>query len=135
MANIAKLKVLLASPHPVSEEWAVDAAAAAAQGNLVDMEENINSLSGNDLFTSTDDGEFVGLSDAKRSDWISWCSTDRDPFHDANVKFVDFIFGPNSATKAALADIRKRDVSLFQKEGQGTVLATHIEHARAYHDS
>ena len=56
MADIAKLKTLLASPHPVSGAWADSDAAAAAQGNVVDMEENIDSLSGDQLFTATDAG-------------------------------------------------------------------------------
>ena len=132
MADIAKLKTLLASPHPVSGAWAADDAAAAAQGNEVDMEENINSLTGNQLFTATDIGEFGALTDAKRSDWISWCNTDRDPWNAINVLFVDFIFGgPTSATKTALALLRKRDVSFFAKEGLGFIYPGHIENARA----
>ncbi len=133
MADIAKLKVLLASPHPKAGAWAVDDVAAAAQGNVVDMEEDINSLSGNQLFTATNTAEFLGLIDTKQLLWVSWCNSDRDPHNAANVSFVDFIFGDNSATKTALALLRKRDVSLFQLEGQGDVVATHITHARAYH--
>lgn len=135
MADIAKLKILLASPHPASAAWAEDDAAAAAQGHVVDLTENISSLSGNDLFTSTNSTEFEVLSDADQQKWISWCNTDRDPFNSVNIAFVDFIFGPDSATKTVLAALRVRAVSLWQKEGQGNVVATHIEHARAYHDS
>lgn len=128
--DIAKLKTLLASPHPVSGAWQADDAAAAAQGNVVDCEENITSLSGNQLFTATNGTEFAALTDAKRSNWISWCNTDRDPWNEVNVAFVDFIFGDNSATKTALAALRKRAVSLFQKNGLGFVYPGHIENAR-----
>ena len=142
MADIPKLKTLLASPHPVSGAWHADNSAAAAQGNEVDMEEDINSLSGDQLFTATDSGEFAGLTDVKRQLWVSWCNSDRDPHNATNVAFVNFIFGPRSAyqqpdysllyskTIAALALLRKRAVSLFQKEGVGLVRAGHIQNAR-----
>ena len=130
MADIAKLKTLLALPHPVSDAWEADNAAAAAQGNEVDMEENINSLSGNQLFTATDAGEFVGLSDAKKQLWVSWCNVDRDPYNAANVAFVNFIFEGGTKTIIALALLRKRPVSLFAKEGVGRVRTGEIAEAR-----
>ena len=130
MADIAKLKTLLASPHPVSDAWAVDDAAAAAQGNEPDMEENVDSLSGNQLFTSTDPGEFAALTDAKKQMWVSWCNVDRDPHNAANVAFVNFIFGGGSKTIAALALLRKRPVSLFVKKGLGFLYTGDIENAR-----
>ena len=130
MADIAKLKGLLASPHPVSGAWAEDDAAAAAQGNEVDMEENIDSLSGDQLFTATDATEFAALTDTKKLLWVSWCNGDRDPHNAANVAFVTFIFGGSSNTLAALAELRKHPVSLFQKEGVGLVQPGHIQNAR-----
>jgi len=133
MADIAKLKTLLATPHPVSNAWAADAEAAAAQGNTVDMEENINSLSGDQLFTSTDATEFAALTDVKKQLWVGWCNSDRDPHNAANVAFVTFIFGGGSATIAALALLRKRAVSLFAKEGLGNVTTANVKEARAYH--
>jgi len=131
MADIAKLKTLLALPHPVSDAWAVDDAAAAAQGNEPDMEENVDSLSGNQLFTSTDPGEFAALTDVKKQLWVSWCNSDRDPHNAANVAFVNFIFEGGTKTIAALALLRKRPVSLFAKEGVGSVAEGHIQQARA----
>ena len=128
--DIAKLKTLLASPHPVSGAWAASDEEAAAQGNVVDMEENINSLSGDQLFTATDSTEFAALTNVKKQLWVSWCNSDRDPFNVANVAFVNYIFGGGSDTIAALALLRKRAVSIFQKEGLGAVQTGHVWEAR-----
>lgn len=131
MADIAKLKILLASPHPVSGAWEVLHVDAAAQGHVVDMEEDIDSLSGNDLFVSTDSTEFAALTDVKKQLWVSWCNDDRNPHNAVNVAFVDFIFGGGSATKTNLAALRVRAVSLWQKEGVGNVRTGTIMEARA----
>ena len=128
--DIAKLKTLLASPHPISGAWAAGDEAAAVQGNTVDMEEDINSLLGDQIFTSTDATEFAALTDVKKQLWVSWCNTDRDPFNAANVAFVNFIFGPGSDTIAALALLRKRAVSLFEKENIGKPALSDIAKAR-----
>jgi len=59
--------------------------------------------------------------------------TDRDPHNAANVAFVNFIFGGGSDTITALALLRKRAVSLFQKESVGIIFPSHVTNARAYH--
>ena len=131
MADIAKLKTLLASPHPKTGAWADSDEDAAAQGNEVDMKENIESLSGDQLFTATDATEFAALTDVKKQLWVSWCNSDRDPHNAANVAFVNYIFGAGSNTIGSLAVLRMRDVSLFQKEGLGLVRVGDVQKARA----
>jgi len=131
MADIAKLTTLLASPHPISGAWNADSALALAQGKTVDMTQNKSSLSGNDLFTSTDATEFAALTDVKKQMWVSWCNSDRDPFNAQNVAFVNYIFGGGSDTLTALGVLRLQAVSLFAKEGVGKISTSDITKARA----
>jgi len=131
MADIAKLKTLLASDHPVSGAWDADDALAAAQGNVVDMTRVRPSLSGDAVFAATDETEFGNLSAHKQIIWLALCGRDSiDPSGASNVALVNWVFGAASATLTALAAARTEAVSLFTKEGLGTVAPGHIENAR-----
>ncbi len=110
-------------------------AQVAADGHQVYCTLPKESLSGNDMFSATDPTEWAGLDSDKRQLWVSWCSTDRDPFNAANVAFVQYIFGDDSATVNNLQALRIRAVSRWTELRLGDVYETHVTHARSYHDS
>ena len=88
------------------------------------------SLSGDEMFTATDEIEFAGLTDQKRDLWVSWCNAGRDPFNAANVSFVQFIFGGGSATVTNLAATRVDQISRGVEIGFGVVKLTDVSRAR-----
>lgn len=98
--------------------------------NTKDRDQNRDSLTGNEMFTSTDATEFAALSDAKKDLWVSWCNADRDPFNSSNIAFVDFIFGGGSATAGTLASIRIDQISRGQEIGFGDVKERDVARAR-----
>jgi len=97
---------------------------------------NKTSLSGDEAFTATDTAEFAALNTSqlqhKLSLWVAFTSKDAiDPFNAANIAFVDFVFGPSSATKTALAALRSEAIPRWQEIGIGEAPnAGHIAHAR-----
>ena len=129
--NLVDLAAELVAGHPDTGPYDADATVAATQGNLANRTRNKTSLSGNELFTSTDGGEFAALSDAKRQMWVSWCNTDRDPTDASNITFVNYIFGVSSTTLANLAAIRIELISRFVEQGLGKPTAGDIQRARA----
>ena len=131
MADIAKLKTLLATPHPVSGAWSEDDAEAAAQFNAEDISHIKDSLSGEQIFAVTVTAEFAALTEHKQLMWMSFCARDSiDPEGSANVALVQWVFGAGSATLAALAVARTELISLATQEGLGTVYTGHIQQAR-----
>jgi len=132
MTDIAKLKTLLATPHPVSGAWSEDDAEAADQFNAEDIPHVKDSLSGEEIFAVTDATEFAGLTEHKRQMWMSFCGRDSiDPEGPANVALVQWVFGAGSDTIAALAAARTELISLATQEGLGTIYTGHIQQARA----
>jgi hypothetical protein len=130
MKNIVALSAELIAGHPDTGAYDADAVIAAGQLNVVNRIKLKTSLSGNDLFTSTDETEFSELTDSKKQMWISWCSVDRDPMNSANIAFVNFIFESGSQTMANLNAIRTEDVSRAVELGLGFVSPGNIENAR-----
>lgn len=129
--DITALKAELLGGHPDTGVYDADSVVAASQLNAVNRTRNKTSLSGNELFTSTDSTEFAALTDTERQMWVSWCNTDRDPTNARNISFVNFIFGGGSTTIGNLATIRTEDVSRAVEIGLGVVKAGHVEQARA----
>ena len=130
--DIAALKVLLGSPHPVSGTFSEDAAAAAAQFNEQDCTRVKPSLSGDEVFAATEAAAFGDLTDHKRLAWLAFCGRESiDPDGEANVALVTWVFGSPSTTLANLAAIRTEVVSFAVREGLGYVYEGHIEQARA----
>jgi len=78
----------------------------------IDRPQNVQSLSGNQLFRQTVGAEFAGLTAHKQTLWVSFCSGgDIDPWDNNNVNFVQWIFGAGSTTVSNLAAIRTTLVS------------------------
>jgi hypothetical protein len=124
------LKAELDAGHPVTGAYDANNATAADQLNAVNQTANRTSISGDELFTSTDSTEFAALTDHKRELWVAFCSKDVDPFSSANVAFVQWVFGGGSTTVVTLADIRTADVSRATKLGLGLVKESHVAYAR-----
>ena len=129
--DLAALKAELTAGHPDTGAYDVTDSGAAVELNVANREGYKRSLTGNDLFTSTAASEFAALTDTHKQMWISWCSTERDPWDGANVAFVVYIFGGGSATMAALAALRVEPISRAQELGFGVVAAGHVQRARA----
>ena len=129
--DIAKLKTLLATPHPVSGAWNEDNALAADQFNAANIAHTKDSLSGEQIFAVTNTTEFAALTEHKQSMWLSFCARDSiDPVGSANVAFVQWVFGAGSTTIAALVVARAELISLTTQEGLGVVYTGHIQQAR-----
>ncbi len=130
--DIARLKTLLASPHPVSGAWDADNELAAAQFNAVDMTRVRLSMTGDEVFAATDTTEFGGLTDHQQQIWLAFCGRETiDPAGTSNVALVTWVFGGPSVTLAALAAARTEAVSLATSEGLGVVKVGYIQRARA----
>ena len=128
MANILKIEL---TDDPLGRGYSgMSDIDAANDLNTAYRSQNKSSLNGNSLFTATDSTEFAGLTEEKRSLWVSWCSTDRDPFNTENIAFVNWIFDGASATLTALAAIRTENISRASELGIGTVKEGYVALAR-----
>jgi len=124
------LKAELAAGHPVTGTYSLDSTVAAVQLNEVNRTKNRASVSGDEMFSATDSVEFAGLSAENRLLWVSFCGRSRiDPFSEANVGFVVWIFGNNDTT-AALNVLRRRDVSRAEELGFRRTTPGAVEYAR-----
>ena len=129
--DIAAIKILLATPHPVSGAWNEDDALAADQFNAEDIVHVKASMSGDEVFAATDAGEFSGLTDHKQQLWMAFCGRSNiDPAGASNVALVNWVFGTTSATLTALASARNEMISLATQEGLGFVRTGHVAQAR-----
>lgn len=134
MANIQKIKTLLASPHPVSGAWNENDVLAAEQFSVENIVRVKPFMTGDEVFAATDATEFGSLADHKQSVWLAFCGRDSiNPSGTANVALVNWVFDASSTTLASLASARAETVSLATKEGLDVVYPAHVKHARAYH--
>ena len=127
----------LTAGHPVTGAYSVDAATAAGELNAVNISEVRSFMTGSEIFALTDSTEFGGLTDAKRSLWVSFCGIDRhSPENNGTAhKFVVYIFGDPSDTLSNLASARTTLVSrVSQISGTidygGEVTISHVQTAR-----
>ena len=88
-------------------------------------------LTGDEIFTSTDETEFTGLSDANKTLWVSFTSKDSiDPGNSANVAFVNYVFGGGSTTLSNLSTLRLENVSRGQELFGRDIVVGDVQHAR-----
>jgi hypothetical protein len=130
--SLEKLAAELLAGHPDTGPYSANAETAANEINAVNRSRNIDSLSGDVVFQTTDATEFAGLTDSAKALWLSFCGRDQiDPFRSANVAFVRAIFGNQSATVQALSAFRTEAISRAQEIGFGRpVQADQIRHVR-----
>lgn len=80
---------------------------AADDLNTAYRDSPLDSISGDQAFSVTDNGEFTALTDLKKQLWLSFCSrASIDPFGSANVAFVQWVFGGGATTVASLNTLR-----------------------------
>jgi len=129
--DYAVLKAELTAGHPVTGAYSANDATAATEINVVKRTRNVNKLTGDQMFAATDGVQFTGLTEEQRGLWLSFCGRESiDPFGNANVNFVTWIFGAGTATITALVALRKEDVSRAQELSLGIVNEGHITEAR-----
>jgi len=98
---------------------------------------NVQSFSGDFMFTQTDPSEFAGLSADKQKLWVSFTSKESvDPWATNNVEFVKWVFGDASTTLNNLGNARTESISRAQELGllSGTRLEigpAHVANARS----
>lgn len=126
------LKAELDAGHPDTGAYNIDDTLAAGELNAVNRTRPRGSMNGDEIFAATDNAEFVALTDHKQQLWVSFTSKDIINAYDAtNVDFLDYIFGPASATKTVLAGLRVEDIARWQETNIGeSPNAGHVTHAR-----
>ena len=97
--------------------------------DTIDREVNKSSLTGDEVFQATNAGEYNGLSDAEKSQWLAFCGRETiNPFGSANVTFVTALMG--ASTVSGLQALRKETVSRGVELGFGNVKLGHVQDAR-----
>ena len=148
--DIAKIKTLLASDHPVSGAWNEDDALAADQFNAanithvspVAMRWVVRWAGRHDIFTVLGAGSSSGNKDIRKlcKAALVMVNNPRIPDFDVadpelNEMFQALVTGEivTQDQKDDLFAMGVSMISLATQEGLATVNATHIAHARAYH--
>lgn len=131
MADIAKLKTILASGHPETGAYDADNVIALAQMTLGNITRNKTTMTGREIAAEANELEYKALSDAKKAQFLALTSgADVDPFGFA-VNAIKDIFGPTSDTVIALALARVEVVSHVELVGAGQVRVGHVAIARS----
>jgi len=129
-AQIAALRQFLIDN--VATYGALDDQAAAELLNTPSVTKIKPSISGSDVFSATNAGEFDALTATLRSEWLSLCSIDSInpgnglPAAQAAIR----IFGAGSATLAALQVLRSELVSPAANIGLPRARADYVRLAR-----
>ena len=129
--DIEKLKTVLAVDHPVTGAYSGDAEVAAAQLNAVNVDRDRTIMTGAEVASHVNNGEYDLLSDAKKAQIIALTALGSvNPFgFAANV--VKDIFAVGSVTLNALAAARTETVSQATAQGLGFVRPGNVLEARA----
>jgi hypothetical protein len=122
----------LTGGHPVSGAYNADAQLAADQINALDVASIKSTLSGSEMWSNTVASEYGALTDAQKSQWLSFCAIES---HDPEVGglaqlFVVDIFGGGSVTVSNLSSARSETISRAAGLGLGKVKAADVLIAR-----
>lgn len=130
MPDNAKLKTVLDAGHPETGTYYADAEMAAAQGHLVNLEEEVDFIDPWAVFRAVHPADYAALSATQVTTFWGLLSLGPLPMDDANVRLAlaDMFGGTDTLT--ALMALQVRAVSHFQKERLGLVQPGHIENAR-----
>lgn len=126
-----KLKAVLAAGHPTTGSYDADAAIAAAQGNVVNCTEDVETISGQTLFEAVKPADYSALTAVQLTTFWGIIGMGTINVDGANVRAALAAMFNGTDTLEALVALQTRDVSHFQKEGLGFVYPGHIENARA----
>jgi len=105
---------------------ALNDAAAAAQINSDDTRTR-ESISGSELFGYTDEAEYLALTDALKSQWLSLCAI--DSVTSAAVPIIKSIFDTPTTTWASI--VKQETKTFAQWEGFNNISKEDIRIARA----
>lgn len=130
MVDIPTLKTILAGEHPTTGPYSADAYEAADQGNLVNCEEDVESISGQELFEAVVPADYAGLSAEHKSLLHALIGMGTIWVIGSNTRDALVAMFTGTPTLTALGELQKRAVSHFQKEGLGFIYPGHIENAR-----
>lgn len=97
----------------------------------IDRDVNRENISGSEAWNTTVSADYAGLTDAKKSEWLSFCGIEsNDPFG-AAVQVVVDVFGGGSDTAAALDALRVDTVSRAVELFGVDVIIGDVQNARA----
>ena len=97
--------------------------------NTVYRDKNRTSMLGSEIWENTDAADFAALSDAKKSEWISFCGIESvDPFGPA-AAFVTYVFTSGN-TISNLATARVELASRANELLYESVKTAHVVYAR-----
>lgn len=129
--DIARLKAVLAAPHPgTSVAYSADAETALAQGNDVNLEEDVDFLDPWVIMRSIVPADYLALTDRQVTTLWGFLHMGPVPVDDPNVRLAFSNMFDGKPTLTALIALQTREVSHFQKERLGSVYPGHIENAR-----
>ena len=131
--DYAALTAELAAGHPVTGAYDADAATAAGQLNAVNVPQDLESLSGSQMWSCTDATEYAALTDAKKQQWMAFCGVDNiTPVTNtsAAAETVKDIFGVGSATIGNLVALRGYSAAQSTLLGFGEITQTMVQTAR-----
>lgn len=130
MPDIAKLKTVLAAGHPGTGPYDADSTLAAAQGHLVNLEEEVDFIEPWVVFRTVRPVDYAALSATQVTTFWGLLSLGPLPVDDGNVRLALADMFEGTDTLDALVALQTRVASHFQKERLGLVQPGHIENAR-----
>ena len=132
MIDVTKLKAVLAGVHPVTAApYSADNEEATSQGNFPNCEENVRSVSGQDIFEASTADDRAALSADERTLFYAIVGMGTILVNGVNTKAALLgMFGAETTTRANFAKLQKRTVSHFQKEGLGRVRVGDVARVR-----
>ena len=122
---------LTTSTHPTTNPYSVDDQTAREELNAENVTRIRATMTGSEIWDTTDYDEFAALTEIQRDEWLAFCAIDD---HDPKAgglaqQFVVSIFGAGD-TLSALAATRNEDVSQATILGVGNVSLGDVQNAR-----
>lgn len=130
MADIVKLKAVLASGHPGTGPYHADSTLAAAQGHLVNLTEDVETIDGQALWEAILPADYASLTDRQVTTLWGIIGMESIRVNGPNVRLALANMFASTDTLLILVALQTRAVSHFQKERLGRVYPGHIENAR-----
>ena len=130
MADIEKLKLMLAAGHPVTGPYSADAVEAAGQANAVNLEEDVETITGQELFEAVVPADYAALPDGHKQLLYALMGMGTIAVFGANTRNALGAMFAGTDTLQALVAMQTRDVSHAQKERAGFVYPGDVENAR-----
>lgn len=132
MPNILAVKAELTAGHPVTSTYSSDAVLAAAEINAKNIDRNVVSVTGQDIFEATTAADFSALSADQKAIYFAIIGMGTILVNGENTKKALLaMFGPGTTTRANLVALQTEKISQVTDLGLGVVNAFHIQQARA----